>query len=284
VEPSSQAIDRFKELASHHAIGHRVCGAIRDGRGSGVHDVREWCTVARVPQVQGEAMVSFLEAGTASGLFEKCSGLTWRAIDSGTLVEMTDLMTGVAIYLSEIHKDDNTVDVVLSTPPNPSQMVRELEKQLLGRWGLLDTREMLPSLAEQARERFVVMSPFMDNDGVEILISLFRRVAPGVRRQLVIRREKSVHWPTSFLAAKNEFDALHVEVYGYWLEKEGPGNETFHAKLVLADNRTAYIGSSNMTKWSFEYSLELGLKVSGKAADRLADIVDAILTVSERII
>jgi phosphatidylserine/phosphatidylglycerophosphate/cardiolipin synthase-like enzyme len=53
---------------------------------------------------------------------------------------------------------------------------------------------------------------------------------------------------------------------------------------VLADNRTAYVGSSNMTKWSFEYSLELGLKVSGKAADRLADIVDAILTVSERII
>jgi hypothetical protein len=167
-------------------------------------------------------MVSFLEAGTASGLFEKCSGLTWRAIDPGTLAEMTDLMTGVAIYLSEIHKDDNTVDVVLSTPPNPSQMVRELEKQLLGRWGLLDTREMLPSLAEQARERFVVMSPFMDNDGAEILISLFRRVAPGVRRQLVIRREKSAHWPTAFLGGQERVRCAACG--GVWLlaRKRGP--------------------------------------------------------------
>jgi phosphatidylserine/phosphatidylglycerophosphate/cardiolipin synthase-like enzyme len=47
---------------------------------------------------------------------------------------------------------------------------------------------------------------------------------------------------------------------------EATGYETFHAKVLLADDDEAYVGSANMTKWSFEQSLELGVLVRGRAA------------------
>ena len=72
-----------------------------------------------------------------------------------------------------------------------------------------------------------------------------------------------------------------MEVLNFRLDRpEAPGNETFHAKVVLADNVSAYVGSSNMNQWSFEYSLELGLYVRGRAAARIATLLRAVRDVS----
>ena len=62
-----------------------------------------------------------------------------------------------------------------------------------------------------------------------------------------------------------------------------PENETFHAKVIRVDHDECYVGSSNMTKWSFDYSLELGFLVSGDAGARVSRVVDAVLTVSNEI-
>lgn len=281
--PRQHTIEVFKHLARHSAVAYRVSDALCAGRAIGVMDAREWCHAACLPQAQSAAMAAFLQAGIGLGLFEKASERTWRTLDVETLKDMRDLMHGAYLYISELHEDADRVEVVLSVPPNPSKVTEELESQLRGRWGLLDTREMLPVIAEAAQHRLVVLSPFVDEEGVAMLLRLFRGTREGVRRQLIIRKEKGVSWPVPFLAAKAAFDAMSVESYGYWLEKDGPGNETFHAKVVLADDAIAYVGSSNMTHWSFNYSLELGLKVSGQAAGRLGDVVGAIINVSERL-
>jgi phosphatidylserine/phosphatidylglycerophosphate/cardiolipin synthase-like enzyme len=77
--------------------------------------------------------------------------------------------------------------------------------------------------------------------------------------------------------------AAGVKVYDYRLERsEGAGRETFHAKVVLADN-TCYVGSFNMTQWSLGHSLELGLAATGASALRIADVLSAIADVSERV-
>lgn len=281
--PRQHTLEVFKQLARHSAVAYRVSDALCAGRAIGVMDAREWCHAACLPQAQSAAMAAFLQAGIGLGLFEKVSERTWRTLDVETLKDMRDLMHGAYLYISELHEDADRVEVVLSVPPNSCKVTEELESQLRGRWGLLDTREMLPVIAEAAQHRLVILSPFVDEEGVAMLLRLFRGTKEGVRRQLIIRKEKGVSWPVHFLAAKMAFDAMGVESYGYWLEREGPGNETFHAKVVLADDAIAYIGSSNMTHWSFNYSLELGLKVSGQAAGRLGDVVDAIINVSERL-
>lgn len=53
---------------------------------------------------------------------------------------------------------------------------------------------------------------------------------------------------------------------------------------MLADNAKAYVGSTNMNKWSFQYSLELGLLVSGKASVRIGQVIDAVTCVSTRLV
>jgi len=59
------------------------------------------------------------------------------------------------------------------------------------------------------------------------------------------------------------------------------GRETFHAKVVLCDNDTAYLGSSNMNSASLEHSMEMGVVLKGRAAADVTVIVDAVMKAAQ---
>ena len=76
-----------------------------------------------------------------------------------------------------------------------------------------------------------------------------------------------------------------VCVYNYSRRRaSGPGRETFHAKVILRDDTDAYVGSVNLTRASLEYSMEVGLAVTGKAVRRIALVTDAVIAVAEWIV
>ena len=78
-----------------------------------------------------------------------------------------------------------------------------------------------------------------------------------------------------------ELAALDVRVLSFRIERaDAAGNETSHAKVVLADDHTAYVGSLNMNRWSLAFSLELGVCVKGRSARLIADVVNAAERVS----
>ena len=56
--------------------------------------------------------------------------------------------------------------------------------------------------------------------------------------------------------------------------------ETFHDKVVVADDMPAYVGSANLLSSSEGLSLEMGLLVEGGAAAQVARLVDAVLFVA----
>jgi phosphatidylserine/phosphatidylglycerophosphate/cardiolipin synthase-like enzyme len=56
--------------------------------------------------------------------------------------------------------------------------------------------------------------------------------------------------------------------------------ETFHAKLIVADDTLAYVGPANLLNSSERISLETGLLVEGAAAVQVARLVDAVLRVA----
>ena len=62
-----------------------------------------------------------------------------------------------------------------------------------------------------------------------------------------------------------------------------PTVETFHAKILLADDDKAYIGSANMTRWSRDFSMERGVILRGPSVRPVATLVDAVLGVSEQL-
>lgn len=120
------------------------------------------------------------------------------------------------------------------------------------------------------------MTPFLDADGIARVLSLFKLARPDVERCLVVRDAKAA----AITAVHQELIELNVSVFEFRRPKGAGLHETFHAKVVVADNDQCYLGSSNMTSWSFNYSLELGFYVKGDSARRTSEIVDAVLAVS----
>ena len=73
-----------------------------------------------------------------------------------------------------------------------------------------------------------------------------------------------------------------VSVLNYSIPKDsGSKRETFHAKVVLSDRDVAYVGSSNLTAGSREFSMELGVVLRGKAARLVSEVVEAVLLSSD---
>ncbi len=169
---------------------------------------------------------------------------------------------------------------MLTKPPAPSQVSRKLESMLSGGWGFRDTKELLPAIAGGAQRSLIVMTPFFDDVGAEVVLNLFENTA-AADKCLILRTTKEGMPPEGLEKVDARLVALRVDVVNFRLDRPGsPGNETFHAKTILGDDNTAYVGSSNMTQWSFEYSLELGLYVRGRAAFRIAELLHAIRLVS----
>lgn len=213
-------------------------------------------------------------------MFSKASELTWRVQEKWLAAQLAPLLRGADLYRSRVHHDEDLVEVVLTKPPAPSQVSLQLEGMLSGSWGLRDTKQLLPTIAESARTSFTLMTPYVDEVGAAIVLNLFER-ANVPDKCLILRATAEGNAPPGLAGIRTTLSQLRVAVLNFRLDRpDASGNETFHAKVVLADNASAYVGSSKMHKWSFEYSLELGLYVRGRAARRITDILRAVRAVS----
>jgi len=243
-------------------------------------ELRVICTRAGLPQSRAGDLERALIAGQSAGMFARTTALTWRTRDKSLASQLAPLLRGAYLYRSKVHRDEDLVEVVVTKPPAPSRLSLQLDSMLAGSWGLRDTKQLLPAIAESARTSFTVMSPYLDEVGAAILVNLFDR-AKVLDRCLILRATSQGAAPPGLLRARDALRERDVAVLNFRLERtDATGNETFHAKVVLADDMSAYVGSSNMHKWSFEYSLELGLHVRGRAAVRIAHILCAIRAIS----
>ena len=277
---SRETIEAFRALAPSAAIAEGVCGLAAAGRLTQSTELRAICTALGLSQASASNVERVLEAGKLVGLFEAASGLAWRATNESLAQELQPLLEGVWLYRENVHQDENLVEVVLTKPAKPSAMAEQMERTLQGSWGLRDTRELLPIIAEQSRQVFAIVTPFLDEVGASVVANLFER-APARDRFLVLRADTAGAPPGGLASIRSRIEALGVDVRNFRLERPGgAGFETFHAKVVLADDDAAYLGSANMLQWSFTYSLELGCYIRGKAVSRVADVVRAIRTVS----
>jgi phosphatidylserine/phosphatidylglycerophosphate/cardiolipin synthase-like enzyme len=57
-------------------------------------------------------------------------------------------------------------------------------------------------------------------------------------------------------------------------------NETFHAKIVLADGVAAYVGSANLLRRSKSTNLECGMLVEGPAVAAVKVLLDAVISMA----
>lgn len=186
---------------------------------------------------------------------------------------------GIDHYREHVHRDLTLARVILTRP----ELSTALETRLLERgWRLSaieSTDQAFLSIVRCARRRLVVMTPFLDEKGAAWLKQLVVQVPEGVAVVLVLRglEEPARRDAVGFAGIQTWLAERGVRVINYSLLRPGGRRESFHAKVVLADDRLAYVGSANVTGWSLDYSMELGVVLDGQAAAEIAEVVEAVL-------
>lgn len=225
-----------------------------------------------------DAMNDLAELGLVSSSVD---GYKLSPANREVLRRLALALHAIAFYSTNVHRDETTARVVLTRPPQPS----ELEHELINRgWRTTDietTREAFLGLVSGAQRRVVVMTPFLDARGADWLCQLFDSVRDGVQRLLVLRTLENPQrsdYPIGYARAASRLREAGVEVFNYSIPRaDASGRETFHAKVVLCDSDSAYVGSSNLTAASLEHSMELGILLSGRAALKVAEVMEAVL-------
>lgn len=213
------------------------------------------------------------------------SGSGWQLrVKREVLSRLSLILESNGYFKSAAHQDENLVSVVLTRPGQPSRLETELENLGWKTASLELTEEAFISLATNAKERFVIMTPFLDAVGANWVLALFNKTRPEVKRTLILRylnMPSHPSYPTGYDLICEELSKLEVKIYDYAVEKsDAPGYETFHAKVILADRSTAYVGSSNMNKASKERSMEMGLVVKGRAAQQISRVLESIMRIA----
>lgn len=169
-----------------------------------------------------------------------------------------------------------TARLVVTMPPEPSRLAAALAADIASEYvALTRTTDAFRHLAGLARERFTVMIPFIDAVGAEWAAELFEMTAAS-ERVLVVRG-------ASQLAGCGEAGSRLARAVTRLIDYGGADliEETFHAKIVIADGVAAYVGSANLLRRSKSTNLECGMLVEGPAVTAVKVLIDAVIMMAE---
>lgn len=246
-----------------------------------IQSARSLVNIAQLGVTEEEAANKLLERSVHLGLVDPVlSGFRARKNAHKNFLRFAFTLNAVDHYQSAIHRDETLAQVVLTKPPKPSILEQKLSE--LG-WRTSDiesTEHSFHSMVRAAHRRVVVMTPFFDSTGAAWLKELLSYTSHNVERALILRsleNPASKDYPVGFDDIAPWLKVQGVQVFNYSIPRMEGGRETFHAKVVLCDRSSAYLGSSNITSASLEHSMEMGVVIQGRAASDVAEVIDAVI-------
>lgn len=175
-----------------------------------------------------------------------------------------------------------TTRLVVTLPGDQSRFGQALKRQVGEAFTTLtDTHDAFTHIARRAVERLVIMVPFIDRAGAAWAAELFE-ATQATQRLLILRDATQL---TACGQAGLRLRTVATEVFDYCFtdgEDTAALGETFHAKVVLADGVSAYVGSANLLRRSRYSNLECGILVDGPGALAVAMLIDTVLTIARR--
>jgi phosphatidylserine/phosphatidylglycerophosphate/cardiolipin synthase-like enzyme len=202
---------------------------------------------------------------------------------SAELLRLAQVLNG-AEHFRRMRLNPAVTELAVTMPLAPSHLEKELASAAGRPGGYLTTSAAFLRLAQAASRRLVVMTPFIDGSGFRWLRRVFE-ATQGDCQKIVILRDADKYTAELSVEHADWLRALHVSVRDYHLSHDVSAGrtlpiETFHAKLLLADESLAYVGSANLLNYNEEVTLETGLLVEGAAAAQVARLVEGILRVA----
>lgn len=209
---------------------------------------------------------------------------------SASTLETAILATRILTRYRERSQSSSTVQPLATLPQDPS--FGNVTPQDFGfEW-------LMPSLSgeiNKSEDSIQILMPFFETDGFaklepELIAALERGVEVTiVGRYLSDRTSHNWRVLAAFVERCRDqgvpLSNLSLVDYTQWesaeeLEESQDGDQpsfTLHAKVMVFDGETAYIGSANVTDYGFERYLELGLLLRGPPVAHFAEIISFLL-------
>ena len=253
--------------------------------GKGMWRTEQICSASRTALASGDAIQILCGLEVASVCSRSEDGGEWSTeLDRTELLRLATLLRG-AEQFRRIKHESPQLEFVVTMPMAPSYLAETLPDSPSRPGGYLPTSAAMLRIAQTSTERIVVMSPFVDNFGFGWLRSVFD--ASHAHRKILILRDADRYAVELSVHHAEWLRAQAIEVWDYHLPHAAGTRplplETFHAKIVLADNCLGYVGSANFIGSGDGTSLEAGVLVDGTAAVQVAKLIDAVIRVARRI-
>jgi hypothetical protein len=241
--------------------------------------------VARGQNITSQKLELVLAGLRGPGLLSQTRDMVSLTVSKNDALRYAAVLRGFA-YAQFRQRDSNQIEITLSPPAHPSRLMDVLPKQGFSWTRLYHTKDSLIELASQAERRLVIISPFLDKEGLEWIGQLFEATGKQSIKRIMILRGRDQDETDILRKHDLQRPPWDVNILNYAISHDpalrNPAVETFHAKIILADDDKAYIGSSNMTRWSRDFSMECGVILRGPCVKPVATLVEAMIKISER--
>lgn len=202
-------------------------------------------------------------------------GSAWHVPHIGMPSAALAFLAGMAAMRGPAAAEEAALTAV-TLPPYPSAIAAALPATGLSYASLISTEEAMARVAEAAASRLTLMTPFRNKGGLDFAIGLFER-SPATARTLIVRGAGSTR--AAMHPQRERLEFRQITILDCLLLPTEDGYETSHAKVVLADDQLAYVGSANLLL-QLHRSMDLGNVVRGRAAKVVASVVRAVEAIS----
>ena len=180
------------------------------------------------------------------------------------------LMLRAAQELDELHRTGESVDVVWTGPSPP-------------RSGLFRSEQTLLDLIRNAQKALLIVT-YVAYDVADVRDAMLKALDRGVHVTLVIEPEKKDGGGAGVdsIAALRAHGDTRIDVYA-WPVDQRPKNQKgakgiLHIKCAVADDDVMLVSSANLTGYSLDLNMELGLLVTrGDAPRRVKEHFDELV-------
>lgn len=163
-------------------------------------------------------------------------------------------------------------------------------QRTLSRYNFISTKEAFTKVLESAKKVIRVSSPFLERNIVdseafpefpELVLSALERGCElrVISRQILTSRAPYINWLIDLVRSRGMID--RVKLFDYYIEdNERIILSSIHAKMLIADHSTAYIGSAELRRNSISKNFEVGTLISGPSVWGLVELFDLIAVTS----
>lgn len=182
-------------------------------------------------------------------------------------------------------KEQKYPKLLITLPPfNVFGLESELRNSNIS---FFDLKSEFEKLFQKSKEDIYICSPFIELRGIQSFLPLLvSKAKKGICIKIISREIESSN--SKYLEIKKIFEYfkerdVEVEIRDYHYKSNNKIDSSIHAKLIISDNKYAYIGSGELRKNSFEKNFEVGMLLNGKKARDIGLIFEKVFSVSKKV-